>query len=454
MEERTLFIENGTIVTGSGQFEGNLLIENGRIAAITAPGERPPVSAYRVIDAVGRHLLPGCVDEHTHMMDPGHTEREDFTSGTRAAAYGGVTTVVDHHRTVPAVYSAKELKEKIEYLKHRSVVDFGLKGGISPDNTEDLEAMWDMGITGFKTFTCDLHGVRAMYPGILYRAFSEVARFGGNVLIHCEDDSVCAVEEEILRAQGRVDYASQLEWRNELAEEIAVKSVVAVAKRTGVRLVVAHVSQATLLREIHYAHEEGYPIYAESCPHYFRLTEKDVADRGPWMKFTPPPRSEANQEEMWRLFNLGYVATIGSDHCPYPYEQKKPGEKNIWDAPNGIPGVETSLRLMLDAVNLGKTALPNVVRAMCECPARLEGLYPRKGTLQVGSDADVLIVDMEKKEEIRNENVISKCKWSPYDGWTLQGAPETVLVRGRPVVENYEIVGEPGYGEFVARVGN
>mgnify|MGYP000177592667 CR=1 FL=1 len=445
----TVIVKNGTIVTSSLQYAADILIKDGRINAILSPGSE--AKADRIIDASNRFIIPGVIDEHTHMMDPGLTEREEFTSGTAAAAYGGVTTVIDHHRTVPPVYSLKELENKISYLNERSMVDFGLKGGISPDNLDELEPMWKRGITGFKTFTCNLHGVRAMYPGMLYKAFCEVNRFGGTVLIHCEDDSICSVNEERLKAEGRTDFASQMEWRSALAEEIAVKTVIAITRETKARVVIAHVSQASLLEEIHKEAEAGTSIYAESCPHYFYLTSDDVEAIGPWVKFTPPPKGKNNQDKMWKLFNLGYVTVIGSDHCPYPAAEKTPGEQNIWDAPNGIPGVETSLRIMLNAVNEGKTTLNHIVRTMCENPAKLEGLYPRKGTLEIGADADLLLLDMEHLEVIKNENIVSKCKWSPYNGRTLKGAPETVLVRGEVVIDHYKIVGKPGFGRFVPR---
>lgn len=161
------------------------------------------VSAKEVIDVDGRYVIPGCVDGHTHMMDPGFTDREDFTTGTMAAAVGGITTVVDHHRTTPAMYSLQPLLEKIDYLSPKACVDFGLKGGISPDNVTELKAMWDAGITGFKTFTCNLHGVKAMHSAFLMRSFTEVARMNGTVLIHCEDDGICQYNEEVLRAAGR-----------------------------------------------------------------------------------------------------------------------------------------------------------------------------------------------------------------------------------------------------------
>lgn len=447
---RKLLIKNGTIVSGSGEYKANILCEDGVIKEILGCGNEP--DAEEILDAQGKYVIPGCVDEHTHMMDPGYTDREEFATGTAAAAYGGVTTAIDHHRTVPAVYGLPELEGKIEYLKDKAVVDFGLKGGISPDNIENLEAMWNRGITGFKTFTCNLHGVKAMFPGVLYEMFTEVKRIGGNVLIHCEDDNVCETNRQRLLKQGRTDSACQLEWRTRLAEEIAVDNVIAVARETKATVTIAHVSQAKLLKKIKKAFDAGVDIHAESCPHYFCMTEDFVVEKGPWAMFTPPPRDAENQTEMWRLFNLGYVDTIGSDHCPYPYEIKAVGEKNFWDAPNGIPGVETSLRLMLNAVNEGKTTLQMVVKTMCETPAKLNGLYPKKGTLQVGADADIVIVDMSHEEVLKNEKVVSKCKWTPYDGMTVKGAPETVFVRGNAVVKDYTVIGKPGFGRFVERV--
>jgi len=451
MNKGDLLISNGVIVNSKGKCKGNILIKDGKIAAILSPEEE--AEASKSIDAKGRYIIPGGVDGHTHMMDPGYTDREEFATGTAAAAYGGITTVIDHHRTIPAVYSVKEHLEKVEYLSDKSVVDFGLKGGGSPDNVDKLEDMWKAGVTGFKMFTCNLHGVKAMYSGYLYNTFSEIARFGGTILIHCEDDSICSTNEERLKKEGRTDYLSQLEWRSALAEEIAVETVISVAKKTGARVVIAHVSQPHLLERIKEARDAGYEIYAESCPHYFYLTDKDLEKKGPWVKFTPPMKSKKDTERMWELFDKGYVTTIGSDHCPYPKSAKLPGEKNIWDAPNGIPGVETSMRLMLNGVNEGKTTLNRVVEAMCENPAKIYGLYPRKGVIEVGADADLVILDMDKEELISNDTVVSKCKWTPFDGWKLKGVPDVVMVRGRIVAEGGRVIGKPGMGQYVPRQG-
>ena len=444
-----LLIKDGTVVSSVSTAPADILVSGGRITALLAPGTK--VDAKEVYDASGHYVLPGAVDGHTHPMDPGYTDREDFEHASMAAAVAGLTTIIDHHRTKPPVYSMEPLEQKISYLQNKSAVDFGLKGGISPENTSELEKMWDRGITGFKTFTCDLHGVKAMHTNFLMRAFSEVARIDGTVLIHCEDNGICSFNEEMLKANGRTDNASQWEWRSKLAEKVAVQTVIAIAKETRCRVVIAHVSQPELLKQIKEAREQGYPVYAETCPHYFYLTPDDLDKKGPWVKFTPPMNTEEKRLELWRLFDMGYVTTIGSDHCPYPKSQKEPGEKNIWDAPNGIPGIDTAYKLMLNGVSGGFTSLNRVVESMCENPAKVYGLFPQKGIIQAGADADLVIVDMDKEQTIRNEDIISKCGWSPMDGTKVRGIPVATFVRGKLAAKDGEFVGEIGHGQFLVR---
>jgi len=453
MERKSFLIKNANIVSLNGNFLCNIFIQNEKIHTITDVNN--VIKADETIDAKNAFVIPGCVDEHTHMMDPGYTEREDFTTGTRAAAYGGITTIITHHRTAPPVYSVKELREKIYYLKDKSVVDFALMGGGSPDNVDKLNDMWKSGVTGFKMFTCNLHEVKAMYPGYLFRTFTKLHEIGATALIHCEDDNITKLNEERLRKENRIDYLSQIEWRSAVAERVAVETVITIAKETRASVVIAHVSQPILLEKIKEARDQGYNIFAETCPQYLYLTIKDLEKKGPWVKYTPPMKTEKDIVRMWELFNNGdYVTTIGSDHCPYPKKIKEKGIKNIWDAPNGIPGVETSLRLMLNAVNSKKITLSKLVKLMCENPAKIWGLYPKKGTIQVGSDADINILDMEKEEILLNKNVISKCGWTPYDGMKIKGAPEIVIVRGNIVVKDGKVIGKKGFGKFVKRLGS
>lgn len=448
---KDLLIKNGTIVTPTATFVADISVSGEKIDSLLMLGIANENEYKKVFDATGKYIMPGAIDGHTHPMDPGFTDREDFEHATMAAAIAGTTTIIDHHRTEPPVYSVEPLLNKISYLETKSCVDFGLKGGISPTNTAELEKMWNAGITGFKTFTCDLHGVKAMHTNFLMKAFTEVARINGTVLIHCEDNGVCSFNEEKLKSDGRTDFMSQWEWRSKLAERIAVKTVIDIAKETGCRVIIAHVSQPELLEEIKKARDEGHELFAESCPHYFYLTPADLEKQGPWVKFTPPMNTEEKKQRLWELFNLGYVTVIGSDHCPYQKSVKEPGLKNIWDAPNGIPGIDTTLLLMVNGVNQGYTSINQVVECMCENPAKVYGLYPNKGTLQPGSDADIVVVDMEKEYIICNKDIISKCGWSPFNGTRIKGMPIATFLRGRLIAENRKFVGEIGYGKFQFR---
>ncbi len=445
-----LLIKNAKIVTPTDTYEGCVYVEGGRISAITHKAE---AGAAREIDAAGRHLLPGMVDEHVHMMDPGFTDREDWTTGTEAAARGGITTVIDHHRSDPLVYTREILEDKTAYIDSRSVVDFGQLGGLDVDNLEHLRPMWEGGALGFKGFMCELHGVPDLSEGVLLNIMREVKSFGGTVMLHCESDSILNKSKEKIDADNRTDYMCISDWRNPESEYVATLDAVALAELTGCTVLVAHVSQPVLLEAIQAARGRGARIFAESCPQYFYLDHSHLEELGPFVKFTPVIRSAETRDGMRAALGRGMVDTIGTDHCPFPRQRKVDGLENIHDAPFGIPGVETTVRLMLNAVSDGVLTLNQLVHICCEQPARVFSIYPRKGCIQVGADADFIVVDMDREETLRDADIVSKCKWTPFDGWTMKGAPVMTLVRGEVVMEDGEVTGRAGYGETVERVG-
>ena len=445
-----LGIEGGTVVTPSGTFKADVYVQDGKILAV---GRVYDVEAKQKIDAQGLLVMPGAVDGHVHMMDPGYTEREDFTTGTAAAAVGGATTVIEHHRTEPPVLNAKLFSEKCDHCKPKAVVDFAFMGGAVPDNLHELKGMWDQGAVAFKTFTCALHGVTPMPVGNLRELFRTLTTFDGITLIHAEDDSILSVNEKMLRESGRTDYLTVSDWRSEDAEFLAILSAVALARQTGARAIFAHVSLPASLRMIRDARLDGVKVYAESCPQYFYLTRDDLAEKGPWLKFAPSVRSRETASQMWIELGMGNVNILSTDHCPFPKDEKAAGIEDIWKAPYGIPGIETTVRLMLNGVNKGMVSLERVVQGLCETPARLYGLYPRKGCLLPGSDADILLVDMGVRERLSNEQIVSKCGWTPFDGMEVQGKVAMTLLRGAVVAENGQPVGDPGYGQFIPRLG-
>jgi dihydroorotase-like cyclic amidohydrolase len=292
-----------------------------------------------------------------------------------------------------------------------------------------------------------------MPAGNLRELFRTLTGFDGITLIHAEDDSILRVNEKMLRESGRTDYLTVSDWRSEDAEFLAISTAVTLAGQTGARAIFAHVSLPASLHIIRNARLEGTKVYAESCPQYFYLTRDDLAEKGPWLKFAPSVRSSETTAQMWTELEMGNIDVLGTDHCPFPKDEKAAGVKDIWKAPYGIPGIETTVRLMLNGVNKKMVSLKRVVQALCETPAMLYGLYPRKGCLMPGSDADILLVDMDVCEKLSNKQIVSKCGWTPYDGMEVQGKVVMTLLRGAVVAENGQPTGDPGFGEFVPRLG-
>lgn len=442
-------ITGGTLVTANDRFEGTVAVEDEAIAALLEPGQQ--VDADRTIDAAGKHILPGGVDPHVHMMDPGDTEREDFPTGTGAAAAGGITTVGEHHRTDPTVLTADILTDKRDYLADRARVDYGLLAGGHPDNVDEIEALEAEGTLAYKSFTCEVHGVPALQSADMHALYEEIERVGGISMVHPEDELMLNANEERIREAGRTDGSVIPEWRSREAEQVAVTTTLQIAKQTGVPFWFAHLSHPELVDQVNRYKQQGVEVYAETCPHYFYLTREDVESDAPYTMFTPPARRESDRQEMWERLAAGEIDMINADHAPSTKEQKAAGEDNVFDAPFGIPGVETVLPLLLNGVAEDKVSVERVAEVFATNPAKILDLYPRKGSLQVGADADLTIVDLDREYTIRDEDVVAKCGWSPFDGMTITGHVDTTLVRGEPVYREGDVVGEPGYGSFVKR---
>ena len=433
-----LAIRGGTVWSSDGPEQVELFMEDGRVVRRAGPHEDNLPAASRTIDARGLVVLPGLIDGHVHIADPDIPEREDFTSGSAAAASNGTTTVIEHHHSLPVKDAA--------FLRQKAVA-------MSSRNLDDLEPLWRAGVYGFKIFTCALHGAPAVHSDVMLDLFRRVAAFDGYCLVHCEDDRITAANEARLKRDGRVDGASVSAWRSLEAEMVAVADTTLLARLTGARITIAHVSHPDVLDLIERERQAGARVLAESCPHYFYLTGDDVARRGPWAKFTPPARSAAAGVELWRRLRDGQIDLISADHAPATREEKGPGETNIWDAPFGIPGVETTLPLMLNGVADGQIGLDVVVHTMSECPARLYGLYPRKGSLAEGADADCVLVDLRAERRLENATVRARVGWTPYDGRTIRGTPVLTVAQGRVLFEDGKVQGEPGWGRYLPRPG-
>ncbi|HEX2186281.1 MAG TPA: dihydroorotase family protein [Chloroflexota bacterium] len=443
-----LAIHNATLVTPRGRRRAHLYVADGRISGIG----NETFEARQVIDAVGLFLLPGSVDGHVHFQDPGDTTREDFISGSSAAAVGGVTTVIEHTHSHP-VRDPAFLREKVEHLRGRSLVDFGLAAHAWPDRLGEVRPLWEAGATFFKVFTCTTHGVPAFDTAHLLELFRSVALFDGLCLVHCEDEAITAENERALRAAGRVDPAVVVEWRSREAELIAANTMALLARLTGVRAIAAHVSHPAAVDLLQRERALGARLWLETCPQYLYLREDEVLEHGALRKFTPPARvrSDAEADEMWRRVAQGPITHVSTDHAPSTRAHKTEG--SIWEVHFGLPGVETTLSLMLHGVSEGRLSLERVVELLAETPARLYGLYPRKGSLEAGADADLVLVDLAAERTLEDAAVVSKAGWTPYAGRRVTGRPVMTFSRGRLVAREGRPVGEPGWGRFLPGPG-
>jgi allantoinase len=426
-----LTIKGATIVTSAGSHRADVAARDGSIFAVA-----PDLEAVgTVIDASDLLVLPGMVDTHVHLMDPGPTEREDFPTGTAAAAARGVTTIVEHTHAHP-IREAADLTSKVAYLDDRSHVDFGLAAHVWPDRIDQLEALWAGGITFFKVFTCTTHGVPGIGANHLLETLRTVAGFGGVCLIHCEDELITAAAEKALKDAGRTDNGVVIEWRNREAEEAAIALVATLVRMTGAAATIAHVSSPEAARLVTEARLAGADLSAEACPQYFALREDEILAEGPLRKFTPPARvrSDAEGQTMLDLLGNGTFTHVSTDHAPSTREQKMAGD--IWEAPFGLPGLDSTFPWLLDAALSGDISLEKVVELYSESPARRYGLFPRKGRLGEGADADFVLVDPSSEFELSDSSVISKAGWSPYSGRRYRGRVVATYLRGREIARD------------------
>jgi len=444
-------IRNATIVTHTGRFPGSIGIKDGKIAVITAPDSQ--LEAAEIIEADGKYLIPGAIDAHVHFQDPGLTHREDFCCGTMSAAAGGITTAISHPMNIPPIVDIESYQFTIDAYAGRGYIDYGIHGGGTAQNIDRVEELWQQtGATSIKMFMCfsvaDFPFVR---DDSMFDILTRLAKIGGLAIIHAENNELIALEEKRLQQEGRVDPMCHIESHPAVGELEAVKRALFYLEETGASGVILHTCMAESLEAIHEAQQRGVKVYAESCPHLLTFVDTDMKKHGPYLKFTPVMRGEENRQKLWDLLNRGYVSTIGSDHSPYAIEEKQAGENDIWKAPNGIPGNQTLLPVLLNGVNQGKLSLERLVEITSYNPARIYGLDYCKGRIEVGCDADLVLLDMDLEKTFTTEDILSKAKWSPYTGMSFKGWPVRTLVRGVTIYRDGVIIGEKGYGRYIPR---
>jgi dihydroorotase len=436
-----LAIEGGEVVTPQFRRRLNVHVTEGKVVAVTP--ERQP--ARESVDASGLLVMPGMVDAHVHFMDPGDPSREDFPTGTAAAARAGVTSVVEHTHAAPVV-SAKDLAEKREYLRRRSRVDFALAAHAWPDRLNDVAGVWREGAAYIKAFTCTTHGVPGFDAAHLYALFAEIAREDAVCLVHCEDESLTSAAERSLHEAGRADGGVIPAWRNREAELAALAVARVLAEASRARVVAAHVSHPAAL-------EAAAALTIETCPQYLTLLEEEVVSHGAFRKFTPPARahSTAELDAMWQSLSTGAVDYVSSDHAPSTSEQKRSG--SIWDVHFGLPGIDTTLPVLLDGAHSGRLSYERLVSLYSETPARVYSLWPAKGHLEPGADADVILVDPSAAWTVTDDGILSKAGWSPYSGRQVVGRTVRTYLRGEMIAADGKVLADPGTGRFLPGLG-
>lgn len=443
----SLLIRGGTVVSADGVSIEDVRIHNGRVIEV-GPDLRSETSPE--FEADGLHLLPGVVDAHSHMWEPGLTSRPDFRDDTASAAVGGITTIIDHPLTPPEILTRQRFEEKARLGEATSHIDFALHAGLSPDTLEHLPEMAAAGATAFKFFTCDTGCAMQGFPTLdgQRNALRATASVGALALVHAEDQTILDANREALVARGEHPASAFLEWRTLDAELSAVRSVLELAKQEGAATYFVHCSAPEVVDVIAAARRTGVKTWAETCPHYLSLSADDIRRRGHWATTSPPVREVSQMREMRKRLGQA-VSVIGSDHGSVAAERK--AIDDAFQGQPGLPGNETMVALLLDLVSAQELALTTLVALTATNPASTFGLWPRKGALRPGFDGDVTIVDLNGSTTIDRATLHGATEWSPYEGWTLRGSVVATVVRGAIVAKDGALLSEPGYGQFYRR---
>ncbi len=451
-------IHNGTIVTATDTYAGDIGVSAGKIAAIA--DHLPAESAGKLLDAKGYLVIPGGIDVHTHLDMPfgGTTSADDFETGTRAAAFGGTTTLIDF----AIQYKGQSLRQAFDtWMKKaegKAVADFAFHCIITDLGTAQLEEMGALvreGVSSFKLFMA-YPGVFMLDDATIFRAMLQAAKHGGMICMHAENGGAIDVIVQRALAEGKTAPKYHALTRPTTAEAEATGRAIALAEMAGCPVYIVHLSCNEALEKVREARDRGLPAYAETCPQYLYLSLDNMdapGFEGAKYVFTPPLREKWHQEKLWQGLAHDTLQVVSTDHCPFCFkEQKELGKNDFTKIPNGGPGVEHRLSLIYSGgVHGGKFSENRFVQLVSTAPAKLFGLYPRKGTIAVGSDADLVIFDPNAEQVISASTHHMRVDYSMFEGIRVRGVPKTVLSRGRVIIDDGKFTGHAGAGEFIRR---
>src|SRR5256886_221044 len=451
-------IANGKVVTATDTYLADIAINAGEIEAI---GQNlPRQNAARVLDAAGKYVFPGGIDVHTHLDMPfgGTTSADDFETGTRAAAFGGTTTLIDFAiqykgqslRTAFDTWMSKASQKAVcDYAFHCIITELG------DTLLKEMNALVREGVTSFKLFMA-YPGVFMLDDASIFKALQTTAKNGGLVCMHAENGSAIDVIVQQALAEGKKAPKYHALTRPTTAEAEATARAIALAEMAGAPVYIVHLSCNDALEKVREARDRGLPVYAETCPQYLYLSIENFdapGFEGAKYVFTPPLREKWHQETLWNGLKRDHLQVVSTDHCPFCFkEQKELGRGDFTKIPNGGPGIEHRMSLIYSGgVAKGRFSINRFVELVSTTPAKLFGLYPRKGTIVAGSDADLVIFDPDRKHTISAKNHHMRVDYSMFEGIQVTGMPDAVLSRGRVVVEADKFLGRAGAGEFLKR---
>ncbi|MFW9926659.1 MAG: allantoinase AllB [Candidatus Thorarchaeota archaeon] len=440
-----LVVKNARLLLESGINRGGIGVVDGKIVLIASDNHLP--DAATVIDAEGKILMPGLIDAHAHIHDPFMLEHEDFTTGSQAAAAGGVTTIIDMPLT-NQVDSIEKVEEKITHGESMSLVDFSFYGGMmNSGNVGLIRDLIQRGVAAFKAFTCEPYQTN---NGVIVKCLSEVSEFGGHLTVHSEDQGVLDEFGEEMDGNWDAPISHSLARPN-IAEFLAIRSTIDIVKQTGGHLHIAHVTTREGIQEIEKARLKGNMVTTEVCPHHLVFFRDDMNRLGPKSKLNPPLRTKEDRAALWSALLRGSIDAVVSDHAPCPIEKKEAGSNDIRDAWSGVDGTQMILRVLLsEGINKGRLSLSKLLRVCSRNPARIFGLYPKKGALRIGADADFVIIDQTREEKITADMMFSKCGWTLYEGMVMKGVPVMTFSRGVQVFKDGQLTAKPGRGRYQA----
>lgn len=451
-----LALVGGTVVSCGGERPATVAVSGGQVAAVLPAGEK--VDAARVIDVRGLHVLPGIIDTHVHTRHPGVAEREDFASGTAAAAAGGITTLFEMPISKVPTNSGAAVQRRVDAMTPQALIDFALYGGAGHENLDDVAGQADAGVVAFKTFLQPPPATRLdEFLGLWCTDDSRLREVMGRVkttrlrhCFHCEVAGMYAVLQARLEGLGLTRGRAHAESRPPVVEEASVAMVLAMAAAVGVPVGVVHASSPRSVRLAADARLRGVDVTIETCPPYLFFTDEALDRLGPFAKCNPPLRSEDDREGLWRALQEGLIDFIGTDHSPFLHSDKASAGDNIFAAPPGLCGLELLTPLMLTAVHDRRLTLAQLVR-VCSEQAALIFRLPQKGRVSAGADADLTVVDVRHAWRYDASRAVTRsgANMAIYDGLSLRGRVVHTIVRGSLVVEEGGLVGTPGYGRFV-----